>query len=701
MFRNSLHRFASLFSRTSVRRLSRSDATRRRRGQSNSLESLEQRQLLTVVVDYTYADPQQFALPQEQGTSQPVAASLSNGGLAVAGTGGGNTDLDIFHGDLTVNGGASNLAGQDSAIAQLSNNNIVVVARRAAAAFDPNIVITIRSPLGGPMRGGNTFGNMTYSQPDVAAANGSFWVVTQRHINATDSDIDIRRYNNNGTLSSTMAAGISGGRDERPSVAVLDNGNVVVAWTRDTNGDKAIWAAIYSSTGTTVVAPKIIDNDGFFNSQVDVAPIRGGFAMVYQDRVTGTLDITMRRFTSLSVPIGAVTNISNPTLINDNSQDANATIARLSNGLLVVGYEDNHKGLNDSDTIVCLVDPQTGNRLGFGINVGDGSGQGADDVSYIAVAGSANGRINVFHRNVTDNKVEGEWFWGRRTSTSNDAGDTITGDDFIDTMFGSYGNDTLLGGGNSDVLDGGSGQDILKGGSGSDTLKGGFHADSFVFTSVMESSPGLGSDTITDFSTSSTNLADNDKIDVSAIDAKESTAGIDGFQFIGLDPFSAEGQIKVVDAGQNTTVQFNTTGTTGAEMEILLQNVTFSTLDLSDFIVAVRRAASASASSGLTPVPSSVGVKSTMKTNAAGALLQTHRDGQRTLPHSTSSLAGPDQLTFVTASTRPVVQSKSLPIRLTSATKAGGVSESVDGFSQLDTLDKAFADMFGELLPVH
>ena len=464
MLMNSCRWFRSLFSHTQKRRTSGSGAPSRRRGHSNSLESLEQRQLLTVVVDYTYIDPQQFNLPQEQGTSQPVAASLSNGGLAVAGTGGGNTDLDILNSDLTVGGATNNLAGQDSAIAQLSNNNIVVVSRTPAAFFDTNTLITIRSPLGGPVHGGNAFGNKTYSAPDVAAANGAFWVVTQRHISATDSDIDIRRYNNNGTLSSTMAAGISGGKDERPSVAVLDNGNVVVAWQRKTgidNSDTEIRAAVYSSTGTTLVAPKIIDTDGPINAQVDVAAMSGGFAMVYQDLVTGTLDITMRRFNSLGVPIGVVTNISNPTLVNDYSHDVNATIARLSNGLLVVGYEDNHKGQGDTDTIVCLVDPQTGNRLGFGINVGSGNGQGAVDVGYIAVAGSANGRINVFHRNDTTNKVDGEWFWGRRTSTSNNAGDTITGDDFIDTMNGSGGNDTLLGGGNSDVLDGGSGMDIL------------------------------------------------------------------------------------------------------------------------------------------------------------------------------------------------------------------------------------------------
>ena len=703
MLVNSCRWFRSLFSHPQKRRASRSGAPSRRRRHSNSLESLEQRQLLTVVVDYTYIDPQQFNLPQEQGTSQPVAASLSNGGLAVAGTGGGNTDLDIFNSDLTVGGATNNLNGKNSAIAQLSDNNIVVVRRWVTTVTEISLRISVRSPSGDSTPIGNAFGSVFYSEPDVAAANGSFWVVTQRRVSNTNTDIDVRQYSNNGTLLFSAVAGASVGIDERPSVAVLDNGNVVVAWQRKTgidNSDTEIRAAVYSSTGTTLVAPKIIDTDGPINAQVDVAAMRGGFAMVYQEFATGTLDIRMRRFNSQGVPIGAVTNISNPTSINDNSHDANATIARHSNGLLVVGFEDNHKGQGDTDTIVCLVDPQTGKRLGNGINVGDGSGQGAVDVSYIAVAGSGNGRINVFHRNDTKNKVDGEWFWGRRTSTSNNAGDTITGDDFIDTMFGSGGNDTLLGGGNSDVLDGGSGMDILKGQAGADTLKGGPQADKFVFTSVLESSPGLGSDTITDFLTSPGN-PDIDKIDVSAIDAKVNTAGINGFQFIGLDPFSAEGQIRVVPAGNNTTVQFNTTGTSGAEMEISLQNVLFSTVDLSDFIVAVRRAASASASPDVTSVPSFAGVKSKMKTSAAGALLQSDSDGQRTLQHRTNSLAGPEQLTVVTAATGTVAGRKSSPTELTSSAQEEGMAlEPFGEPSQLDTLDEAFAGMFGELLPV-
>ena len=221
-----------------------------------------------------------------------------------------------------------------------------------------------------------------------------------------------------------------------------------------------------------------------------------------------------------------------------------------------------------------------------------------------------------------------------------------------------------------------------------------------MFTSVLESSPGLGRDTITDFLTSPGN-PDNDKIDVSAIDAKESTAGINGFQFIGVNPFSAEGQIRVVDAGQNTTVQFNTAGISGAEMEISLQNVPFSTLDLSDFIVAVRRAASASVSPDSTPVPSFAGVKSTMKTSAAGALLQSDSDGQRTLQQSTNSFAGSDQLAVVTAVTGTVVERKSSASELTSLAQEEGMAlESFGGLSQLGTLDEAFAGMFGELLPV-
>lgn len=123
--------------------------------------------------------------------------------------------------------------------------------------------------------------------------------------------------------------------------------------------------------------------------------------------------------------------------------------------------------------------------------------------------------------------------------SGNEDNDTVFGDDGDDRIEGSSGNDLLDGGnGNdrvmggsghdvvqgaagSDVLGGGDGNDTLHGGVGNDTLTGGAGEDVFVF--VPHSSPGVQSDTITDFQTGV------DVIDLSDIAASIVWMGTSGF----------------------------------------------------------------------------------------------------------------------------------------------------------------------------
>ena len=49
--------------------------------------------------------------------------------------------------------------------------------------------------------------------------------------------------------------------------------------------------------------------------------------------------------------------------------------------------------------------------------------------------------------------------------------------------------------------------------------------------------------------------------------------------------FTAEGQIRAFQSGVHTVVEFNTTGTSGAEMSLQLDNFTAATLTVADFVV--------------------------------------------------------------------------------------------------------------------
>lgn len=132
--------------------------------------------------------------------------------------------------------------------------------------------------------------------------------------------------------------------------------------------------------------------------------------------------------------------------------------------------------------------------------------------------------------------------------TGNDAGNQIYGNGNANTLsglggddylYGGAGNDKLLGGTGNDKLYGGDGNDLLVGGLGVDRLDGEAGADTFRFESIAES-PFSARDTIISFSG-----AAGDRLDVSAIDANTLVSGNQAFTFIGSEPFTAAGQLRV------------------------------------------------------------------------------------------------------------------------------------------------------------
>ncbi|CAN5268187.1 hypothetical protein BH10PSE7_BH10PSE7_36710 [soil metagenome] len=106
----------------------------------------------------------------------------------------------------------------------------------------------------------------------------------------------------------------------------------------------------------------------------------------------------------------------------------------------------------------------------------------------------------------------------------------------VNVSGGSAG-DVMTGGAAADIFDGNGGADTINGGLGADSLAGGFGADRFVYASTADSRAS-NSDRIIDFGAT-------DRIDLSAIDAKESTGENDAFSFIGTTQFhSRAGELR-------------------------------------------------------------------------------------------------------------------------------------------------------------
>jgi Ca2+-binding RTX toxin-like protein len=134
-----------------------------------------------------------------------------------------------------------------------------------------------------------------------------------------------------------------------------------------------------------------------------------------------------------------------------------------------------------------------------------------------------------------------------------------------DTVSGRDGHDTILGLGGDDILSGDAGNDTLTGGAGADRLTGGLGKDEFVYNLASEST-AAARDVITDFSRSQ-----NDKINLSGIDANVLVANNQAFTFIGAAAFSGvAGQLRFEQIGGNTFVSGDTNGDRVADFQIEL-----------------------------------------------------------------------------------------------------------------------------------
>jgi Ca2+-binding RTX toxin-like protein len=204
-------------------------------------------------------------------------------------------------------------------------------------------------------------------------------------------------------------------------------------------------------------------------------------------------------------------------------------------------------------------------------------GSGLDIASYAnAQAGLTASLSSISART---GEAKGDVFISIEGLTGSDFGDRLGGNAAGNTINGGSGADRIEGFSGKDTLRGGAGTDTITGGAASDHLAGGGGADTYVYLKVTDS--GLSAefrDVVTGF------VAGTDKIDLSAIDANPDIDN-SAFTFIGGDEFSAPAQLRAAQVGGDTLLQANTSGTSGANMTILLENVLASSLSAGDFVL--------------------------------------------------------------------------------------------------------------------
>jgi Ca2+-binding RTX toxin-like protein len=158
---------------------------------------------------------------------------------------------------------------------------------------------------------------------------------------------------------------------------------------------------------------------------------------------------------------------------------------------------------------------------------------------------------------------------GRDIARGGAGADVIHGGEGGDTLYGQQGADTLYGDAGNDLLYGGDGRDVLIGGAGANFLSGGAGADRFVFRSSTEDNVGGGSQAtaqIDDFS-----RAENDRIDLSAVDADTTVAGNQAFHFIGEGQLTYHpGEVAFQRNGSSTMISADVDGDGYSDLSIAL-----------------------------------------------------------------------------------------------------------------------------------
>ncbi|WP_137154858.1 hypothetical protein [Rhizobium sp. FKL33] len=130
---------------------------------------------------------------------------------------------------------------------------------------------------------------------------------------------------------------------------------------------------------------------------------------------------------------------------------------------------------------------------------------------------------------------------------------------------GGDGADILNGGVKLDNFAGGVGADTLYGYLGKDKLGGGGDADTFIYKAAAESA-GKAVDIISDFT-----KADDDLINIHAIDADTTAKNNQDFTFIANNAFSGDaGELRFSVSGGNTTVQADINGDGKADFVLKL-----------------------------------------------------------------------------------------------------------------------------------
>ncbi|PXX14766.1 Ca2+-binding RTX toxin-like protein [Nitrosomonas ureae] len=428
-------------------------------------------------------------------------STLSNGGYVIVWTSfipNSNSSLDIYAQLYDVNGAALgsefrvnatiSQAQDRPSVTALSNGDFVVTWMSSLQDGSMYGIYGQRYDVNGVIKGNefrvNTTTIKNQSSPSIMTLKDEGFIVTWTSDHTGDIDIYAQRYDINGNtrgnefrVNTTTTGAQFGGE-----ITDLNNGDFIVTWTSNHNGNSDVYAQLYDINGIAQGSEFLV-NISTANSQVssDITGLDdGGFVVGWSSNHNGDSDVYAQRYDIYGEPVGGLTLVGSS--IDDQISVAASSI--FSSKLSGMAGSDFLQGGLGNDILDGGADNDTLNgKFGIDTMIG-GLGNDrylVDNLTDIVIEKSNEGIDDVIS-SVTfalSPNVENLTLTGILAING-------TGNDQANVINGSAGANRLNGGAGSDMLIGDIGNDILSGDSGADTMIGGLGDDNYLIENIND-----------------------------------------------------------------------------------------------------------------------------------------------------------------------------------------------------------------------
>ena len=214
-------------------------------------------------------------------------------------------------------------------------------------------------------------GNADQGYPNISTDGNGNFIISWKDERNGNQDIFTQRYASDGSLLGTnfkVNDDLGSADQTGPSISTNNNGNFVISWTDRRNGDSDIYTQRYTGNGNTAGTNFKVNNDLGSADQVQSSistDSYGNFIITWQDSRHGNADIYAQRFTGNGSPLD--TNFQ----VNDNlgnSEQRRPVIGSDASGNFVITWLDRR---NENYDVYAQRFAHEGNPLGINFKVND------------------------------------------------------------------------------------------------------------------------------------------------------------------------------------------------------------------------------------------------------------------------------------------------------------------------------------------